>query len=139
MALSAFDDKANKPGAKELAAALGRTSSAWNKLKAYLAAEYAPLTEEWKYYGQKYGWTLQLKQKKRTILYMTPLERYFLVGIVLGEKTVRAARKSDLPDWVLGVINRATKHVEGRGIRLEIKRQSDLEVVGILAAIKMAH
>ena len=139
MALSAFDDKARKPGPTALATALGRTSSAWNKLKAYLAAEYAPLSEEWKYYGQKYGWTLQLKQKKRTVLYMTPCLRHFIVGVVLGERAVRTARKSDLPEWVVDMINRATKYVEGRGIRLEIKRQSDLAVVEKLAAIKMTH
>jgi hypothetical protein len=139
MALSAFDDKSSKPGAKDLAAALGRTSSAWDKLKAHLAAEYPPLSEEWKYYGQKYGWTLQLKQKKRAVLYMTPCLRHFLVGVVLGEKAVRAARKSDLPDWVVDTIDRAAKHVEGRGIRLQVKRQSDLEIVEKLAAMKMAN
>jgi len=139
MALSAFDNKAKEPSDKELAAALGRTSSAWDKLRAHLAAEYAPLTEDWKYHGQKYGWTLQLKRKKRTVLYMTPLERHFVVGLVLGEKAVRAARQSDLPEWVIAMINRAKKYVEGRGIRLEIKKQSDLAVVESLAAIKMAH
>lgn len=74
----------------------------------------------------------------RTILYMTPRRRHFLVGFALGEKAVAAARRSDLPASTLALIAEARKYAEGRALRLEIRTKKDLEVAKRLAAIKMA-
>ena len=139
MALSAFDDKSRMPKEKELAEVLGRTSTLWEKLKTLMASQYDPLTEAWKFSGQKWGWTLQLKRKKRAVLYLTPHKGYFAVGLMLGEKAVKAAHQSDLPASVLNAINSARKYVEGRGIRIEVRSRKDLDVIEKLAAIKMAN
>ena len=49
---------------------------------------------------------------------MTPRERHFLVGFVLGERAVEAARESRLPESILAEIDGATKYAEGRGVRI---------------------
>jgi hypothetical protein len=139
MALSAFDDKLKKPRSAELRKTLGRTSTHWDNLRTHIAAEYAPLDETWNFAGANWGWSLRLKQKKRTVLYMTPCKGYFLVGFVLGEKAVRAAHDSNLPDSVLTVIDEAKKYAEGRGVRIEIRNKKTLEVAKTLATIKMAN
>ena len=139
MALSAFDDKAKKPAADELKKMLGRTSTHWDNLKAHLADEYPPLDETWNFAGAKWGWSLRLRQKKRTVLHLTPCQRHFLVGFALGEKAVEAARNSSLPDSVLAIIDQAPKYAEGRGVRIEVRNQKDREVVKKLAAIKMGN
>jgi hypothetical protein len=138
MALSAFDDKLKKPGAGDLKRMLGRTSAHWDNLTTHIASEYAPLDETWNYAGANWGWSLRLKQKKRTVLYMTPCKGHFLVGFVLGEKAVRAAHDGRLPNSVLAIIDEAKKYVEGRGVRIEIRSKKDLEIAKRLAAIKMA-
>jgi len=137
MALSAFDDKASAPRSRELKETLGRSSTLWDQLRDHVASEYQPLTEKWMFSGAKWGWSLQLKQKKRTILYMTPCKKHFLVGFVLGGKAVKAAHESDLPDSVLTLIDSARKYVEGRGVRIEVRFKKDLENTKKLAAIKM--
>ena len=139
MALSAFDDKSKKPRVSDLEKKLGRTFVHWDDLIAYLAKEYAPLLEKWNFAGAKWGWSLQLKQKKRTVLYMTPCEKHFLVGLVLGERAVKAAHDSSLPESLLAIIDGAKKYAEGRGVRLEIRKKKDLDSVKKLAAIKMAN
>jgi len=139
MALSAFDDKAATPRSNELKETLGRSSSLWDQLREHLASEYQPLTEKWMFSGAKWGWSLQLKQKKRTILYMTPCKKHFLTGFVLGEKAVKAAHNSDLPDSVLALIDNARRYAEGRGVRVEVRTKRDLESTKALAAIKMAN
>jgi hypothetical protein len=139
MALSAFDDKSKKPGTGELERILGRTSAHWNSLKTHIAAEYPPLDDTWNFAGAKYGWSLRLKQKKRTVLYMTPCKKHFLVGLVLGEKAVRAAHDSSLPGTILKVIDEARKYAEGRGIRIEVRNKGVLKSIKELAAIKMAN
>jgi hypothetical protein len=139
MALSAFDDKSAPPRDDELAKVLGRTSGHWDKLRAAIAARFEPLTETWKFSGKQWGWTLQLKQKKRAVLYMTPRRRYFAVGFALGEKAVKAARQSGVPAAVLKIIDDAPKYAEGRGVRLEVRTKKDVDIVEQIAAIKMAN
>ncbi|UCC85024.1 MAG: DUF3788 domain-containing protein [Gemmatimonadota bacterium] len=138
MALSAFGDKSRTPRPTELKKTLGRTSDLWDKLKDHLESQYQPLSEKWSFAGQKWGWSLQLKQKKRTILYMTPREGFFSTGFVLGERAVKAAHASDLSDSVLAMIDSAKKYVEGRGVRIEVRTKKDLDTTKKLAAIKMA-
>jgi hypothetical protein len=139
MALSAFDNKSKAPRAADLKRVLGRTSVHWDSLRAHIASGYAPLDETWNFSGAAWGWSLRLKQKKRTVLYMTPCKGHFLVGFVLGDKAVKAAHDSTLPDSVLAVIDGAKKYAEGRGVRLEIRKRKDLDSVKKLAAIKMAN
>jgi hypothetical protein len=139
MALSAFDDKSKAPHENDLKKVLGRTFAHWNDLITHVSAEYTPLEEKWIYSGAKWGWSLRLKQKKRTVLYMTPCKGYFFVGFVLGEKAVKAARDCALPDSVLSAIDGAIRYAEGRGVRLEIRSKSALGGVKKLAAVKMAN
>lgn len=138
MALSAFDDKSHMPTEADLAEVLGKGKGLWDELKRHLAERFAPLAEKWNFSGKSYGWGLQLKQKQRTVLYMTPNKGYFLASFALGEKAVRAAREGALPDSVLDVIDRAPRYAEGRGVRLEVKSKKDLGSIKKLAAIKMA-
>lgn len=139
MALSAFDDKAREPTKRDLKMTLGRSSVHWDDLIAYIASEYAPLNSKWNFAGAAWGWSLCLKQKKRTVLYMTPCKKYFYAGFVLGEKAVKAARHTDLPDTVLSLIDQAKKYAEGRAVRLEVRNKKDLQSAKALADIKMAN
>ncbi len=139
MALSAFDDKLNMPNETNLSEMLGRASALWDDLKTHLESQYEPLTDKWNFSGKNYGWGLQLKQNKRTVLYMTPCKGYFLASFALGEKAVQAAHQSDMPDSVLSIIDSARKYAEGRGVRLDVRSKRDLENIKKLAAIKMAN
>jgi hypothetical protein len=138
MALSAFDDKSQPPGARDLQRILGKTAALWSQLIAYVADGYGPLTEEWNFAGAKYGWSLRLKRKERVILYLTPQAGRFLVGVALGEKAVKAAHERSLPDAVLSLIDGAPKYPEGRGIRLPVTRRAELSIAKHLADAKMA-
>lgn len=139
MALSAFDDKSQQPAAGDLQKMLGRTAGHWEDLRTHLAAAYAPLDETWQYPGAKWGWSLRLRRKKRTVLHLTPREGHFLVGLALGEKAVAAAKDRSLPESVLTLIDQAPKYAEGRGVRMEIRTKKDREAAKQLAAIKMGN
>lgn len=139
MALSAFDDKKSPPTASELQQMLGRTYTHWKKLIAHVASECAPVDESWNFAGAKWGWSLRLKRKKRTVLYMTPCRRHFLVGFVLGDRAVQAAHDEALPGPLLAEIDGARKYAEGRGVRIRIGTLRDLDNAKRLAAIKMAN
>lgn len=139
MALSAFDDKTRPPQEEELAAVLGKKFSLWTDLQGRIAARFAPLSIEWGYASKSTGWGLRLKQEKRTVLYMTPCQGYFLASFALGEKAVKAAHESTLPVEVLDVIDNAPRYAEGRGVRLEVRSAKDVRNVEKIAIIKMAN
>lgn len=137
MALSILDDKSKKPDDDQLKEALGRTKRLWDELITHVEAEYEPVTQDWNFSGEKYGWSARLKRKKRTILYLIPCRRYFLCAFVFGGKATETARQSELPSDVMKTINEAPVYGEGRGFRLEVKKKQDAEIMKKLAAIKM--
>jgi hypothetical protein len=139
MALSAFDDKAASPGDGALAEVLGPTSRLWERLKHDLEEAHGPLTGEWTFSGKAYGWSFRLKQKKRTLVYMTPCQAHFLASFALGEKACRAAHAAGLPASVLALIDGAPKYAEGRGLRIPVQTTRDLERVKAVATIKVAN
>jgi hypothetical protein len=136
---NAFINHAAQPTTEELATALGPTTTIWNKLVRCLADEYGLTVHEWNSYSLKAGWSMRLKLKKRNILYMSPCKDYFRVAFILGDKAVKATRQIKLPQRIVKVIDDAPHYPEGTGIRLIVKRMSDLPAIYKLAAIKLAN
>ena len=139
MALSVFDDKLTPPTEASLKQALGESFAIWNKLKKVIAANYPPVSFEWGFTSKSTGWGMRIKQKERVILYMTPCEGYFLASLALGDKAVKAAQESNLPNKVLKIIAGSRRYAEGTGVRLEIRSMSYVPIVEKLAAIKLSH
>jgi hypothetical protein len=138
MALSALADKLKPPQPQDLAVTLGKTFVFWNELKAIIDAKFGPVSFEWGFTSKTTSWGIRAKTDKRTILYMTPREGYFLASFALGEKAVKTAHESDLPASVLKIIDSARKYAEGRGVRLEVRNARDVRNVEKLATIKMS-
>lgn len=134
-----FLEKSQAPTAPALAGALRGKALLWRELTRGIGEQHAPVTEDWVYGGKNYGWSLRLKHKTRAVVYLTPIAGGFRASFALGEKAVRAAHESALPQAILRLIDEAPRYVEGRAVRLEVKHASDVKYVMELAAIKMAH
>lgn len=137
MALSALDNKDKKPTKAQLAKVLGRSSGAWDNLVDFVSSEFPPIAENWQYSGVNWGWSLQLKQKKRAVVYLTPCEGFFYAGFALGEKAVKAARDAKLPPHILDIIDSVKKYAEGRAFRMEVKYKKDQVGLKKLIEIRM--
>jgi hypothetical protein len=135
---TAFIGKASQPTAVEIAAALGASATLWIDLMNWLA-EQGVTEQEWKSSAAKYGWSVRLKLKKRTIVYLGPCAGCFRVAFVLGDRAVAAAHGSDLPKPVLKALDEATRYAEGTGLRLIVKAARDLPAIRKLALIKLAN
>jgi hypothetical protein len=135
---NAFLNKAVEPTAEEVSAALGTTAEVWKQLVDWLM-EQGVADREWKSVSPKYGWSMRLKSKKRTIVYLSPCDGCFRVAFVLGDKAMAAARQSDLSKGVLKLLDEATRYAEGTGVRLLVKGTKDLAAVRKLAVIKLAN
>jgi len=134
---NAFVDKPEKPTEDELAAELGPAKALWDQLIAGLADEIGVDIQEWKSYSLKAGWSLRLKRKKRTIVWLSPCRGCFRAAFILGDRAVEAARQSKLSQRVIKIINEAPRYPEGTGVRIDVKGPRDIPIVKKLAAVKL--
>ncbi len=134
-----FADKSKKPSDADLAKALGGAKRHWDALRVHALAAIPGVTEEWKCYAGLSGWTLVLRSKRRSLVYLRPLAKHFMASLAFGAKAVAAAEASDLPARVIEMIQTAPEYPEGRAVRLNVKTAADAKVVEQLLAIKAAN
>jgi hypothetical protein len=139
-AVNAFIGKAAAPTDKELATALGKNAKTlWDKLVREIGDEAGANVREWNSYSPKHGWSLRLKRAKRNIVYLIPFSGAFQVAFIFGEKAMQAARDEKLPARLVKIMEAAPKYVEGTGVRLDVERAEDVEIIKKLAIIKVKN
>jgi len=136
---NAFIGHTGQPTPEEVSAALAETATLWDDLITWLANVKGVSDQEWKSSGAKYGWSLKLKLKKRTILYLGPCADCFRVAFVLGDRAVEAARESDLSKELKEALAAATRYPEGTGLRLLVRKSKDLAGIRKLTALKLEN
>lgn len=136
---NAFAGHSTEPSERELAAVLGANLALWSKLVAELRQGLKLDEADWHSSGVKYGWSYRLQLKKRNIVYLGPRIGMFVAAFVLGDKAVAVARKSELPARVLKLLAEAKRYGEGTALRIEVACLEDLEVVKVLARIKVEN
>jgi hypothetical protein len=139
MTPNAFINKPKQPTDAELAAALGPAKAVWDQLLADLEQDYGVNIHEWRCYSPKWGWSLRVKRRARTIIWLSPRTGCFEVLFILGAKAMLAAQQSKLPMRIVKVMDEAPKYPEGTGVRLEMKSARDIGALKKLAVIKLAN
>jgi hypothetical protein len=127
---SIFTDKDHRPATADLKKALGSLYKAWESLSLFTLACDRTAKGEWKYSGEKYGWSFEVGDKKRVLVYLLPRDQFFKVGMVFGQKATEAVMKTDISTRLKDEIQNAKVYTEGRGVRIEVKSNSlvsDLE------------
>jgi AmmeMemoRadiSam system protein B len=86
MVLSVFNNKSKEPTTSELRNTLGEATVFLKDIERHLEQQYGPVNPVWKFYSKKAGWTLALKCKERTIVYVHALREIetplvILVGV----------------------------------------------------------
>ena len=136
---NAFIGRPERPTDADLVRALGPAKLVWDDLLADLAAKHDVTVQEWTTYSLKAGWSLRLKRRKRTIVWMAPCEGCFRVAFILGDKALMAARRSGLSARTLRALDGGERYPEGTGIRLLIKGPRDIPTVKELAVVKLEN
>lgn len=122
-----------EPAPAELEQQLGRSYAAFRTL----LEEDSTLRPEWKYYGEKSGWALKLFEKKRNLCFVLPKVKHFDVAFVFGDRATETVLASAVvPEPVKEELRSARRYAEGRGVRVTVSGQKDLETVRTLLAIK---
>jgi hypothetical protein len=132
-----FNDKNEKPDENLLAEKIGVTFKYWVEIKKHIKEQYGNTTEEWKFYGNKYGWQLKTFYKKRNLFFLIPFEPYFKIVFVFGDKAVDEIKKSQISDNLKETVINAKKYAEGRGLAIEVKDEQYISDIKTLINIKI--
>ena len=137
--VNAFTGRTSRPTPEEVDSALGPSAPAWHQFVDWIEQEKGVTTEEWKSDAPKYGWSLRLKRKERTIVYLAPCDGCFRAAFVLGDRAMEAVAQTRFPQKVAAAIAGAPHYGEGTGVRLIVKKPADLPPIRTLAEIKLAN
>lgn len=136
---NAFAGQTEPPTLRAVESAIGQSFALWTQLVSELKAELDLDGEDWHSSGVKYGWALRLQQKGRNIVYLGPRAGSFMAAFVLGDKAIAVVRRSKLPADLLQTIANTKRYGEGTPVRVDVKTPQDVEVVKILARIKVEN
>lgn len=134
-----FADKLNQPKEDDLKNILATRYKFWIELLKFVETHFGEAISEWKFYGNKSGWVQKLFLKKRNLLFFLPYNKFFRIGMVFSDKAVVEIVKSDLPKEIIDEIQNTRKYTEGRGLRIDVKNKTDLEIVKKLLQIKVMN
>ncbi|HUX45913.1 MAG TPA: DUF3788 family protein [Terracidiphilus sp.] len=135
---NAFVGHSAQPTPNEIQTTLGPSAGPWQQILDWLV-EHGVTEEEWKSDSPKYGWSLRLKRKKRTILYLGPCNGCFRASLLLSDRGVVAAKDSSLSKQIREQIRTARRWPEGTGAVVYVKKSADLAGVRKLVEIKLAN
>jgi len=127
------------PSTEMALASIGRESTFVARPGRGLEEAIGTRCVQWHSYCVKAGWSFRLQSKKRNIVYLGPGQGWFLAAFVLGNMAVLSALRSDLPPRVLKMISGAKRYAEGTAVRIEVWSALDVEVVKVLARIKVEN
>jgi hypothetical protein len=139
MTQNAFAGWKQQPQDEEVRAALGAAGHLWDELLRELEGRFGISTPEWICYSPKSGWSLRLKKQKRNIVYLSPASGSFQAVVILGDKAIAAARRSNPGEKLLRLIDAGRRYPEGTAIRVDVDQSADLHTVLQLADLKLAY
>lgn len=139
--VNAFIGYEQQPTDAELSAALGESGrQLWDEVVAAIATRHGVTEQEWNSYSKKAGWSMRLRQRKRNILYLSPMAGgSFVVTLILGPKGMTAAREARWSKAMKQILDEAPKYPEGFGIRIPMSSSKDVPAVVRLAGIKLTN
>jgi hypothetical protein len=126
------------PTPEDLADLLGPAQSLWTDLRLGVHDRCAPASQRWVYGGREYGWSCRLERGKTGIVYMTPSDGHFRVGLALSDSAREVVLSSDLPAAVREPLAAGPKAMEGWPVRMAVRTPDDLAVALRLVEIKLS-
>jgi len=136
METSIFINKDSVPDPIQLLEALGNMFKIWQGLVDFTHLKYPNSIDDWK--CSKNGWNFRIKDKKRTIIYFLPRDKYFKVAFVFGQKATDAVMQSLVSKSIKNELSSARVYAEGRGIRIDVNESLDIGNIEELINLKLA-
>jgi hypothetical protein len=134
-----FNIKDAIPDEEMVRKALGSSYAYLENIRQFINEEIGETVEEWKFYGQKLGWTLKKFFKKRNLFFIGMYPGYFRIAFVFGERAANNVFDSDIAEALKKELSEARKYAEGRGINIKVDDDTYLDDIKELIRIKVKN
>lgn len=134
-----FNKKDAMPDEEMVRKALGSSYAYLENIRQFVKEEIGETVEEWKFYGQKLGWTLKKYLKKRNLFFIGMYPGYFRIAFVFGERAANNVFDSDIAEVLKKELSEARKYAEGRGINIKVDDDTYLDDIKELIRIKVQN
>jgi len=125
-------EKARVPDDGQIQGVLGATWPFFEEVRAQTKS----CKQDWKHYGNKYGWKLKIHADDKNLCEVTVADGWFLVAMAIREKERKdLASDASLADLAGG----GTAASEGYGIKVEIRDLASCERAKALLGFIMAR
>ena len=131
-------DKSIIPDDLKLNETLGKSFDLWVELKNVVKNEIGVVSEEWKFYSAKSGWTMKLIYKKKNLFFFSPYKNYFLISFVFGKKGEEQVLNSGVDERIKTDLSNAVKYVEGKGVAIEVRTKKNIKDILEMVKIKIS-
>ncbi len=131
-------DKSIIPDDLKLNETLGKSFDLWVELKNVVKNEIGVVSEEWKFYSAKSGWTMKLIYKKKNLFFFSPYKKYFLISFVFGKKGEEQVLNSGVDERIKTDLSNAVKYVEGKGVAIEVRTKKNIKDILEMVKIKIS-
>ena len=122
------------PSDAELKRMLGNSFSEYEDLLSLTAS----LPHEWMFYGPKYGWKIKIFTKAKVLLYLTPKENLFTVGLAVRDTEREVLLKSKLSKTAKDELKSAKRYPEGYPLHFDVRTKNDMTPVNLVVETLMS-
>ena len=129
-------DKDEYPDDGVLERYLGKKMNLWTSFLDYVEEDYPSFTTEWRYYNDGKNWLFKIKKKTKTICWVSIYDDMFKTTFYFTDKAEDLLRASRLRREYVDKFITGKKYGKVKGVTVDIKRSTDLEMTKILIEIK---
>ena len=115
---------------------LGTTKKTWDIFINFLKENYPLFSTEWRYYNDGKSWLFKITKKKKTICWVSVFNNRFKTTFYFTDKVVDLLKESKLKEEYISQFINGKKYGKIKGITVEVKDPTDLEMTKILIEIK---
>ena len=117
---------------------LGARRALWEALFEHIHAQHPDFSGQWRYYKDGKSWLMNVSRKKKTVFWLSVLERGFRITCYFTDRAAGAVRASTLSDDLKAQFIGGRRVGRLAGITITFTKKRDVEDAKTLIALKLA-
>lgn len=132
MSINILLNPAETPDRAAIHAALGASAPLYDALVALTAT----FEQEWRHYGNKYGWKLKIHADSKTLVEVTIADGWLLASLTLRAPEHQALRDGPTAPIMAALLDGDAGASEGYGLKIDVRDQASYDsLAGLLVPV----
>ena len=130
-------DKDLFPSDEVIFSHLGEKKKLWITFFNDLRKTYADFVEEWRYYKDGHSWLLKITRKKKTVCWVSVIEKGFSGTFYFSDQFAEAILNSSISENLKESFRNGNHYGKIRGLTIMFSRENDIEDAKTLIGINL--